>query len=363
MTLQEKIKYALIGSVAFLAIYFFAAPVPLSDDFYFHPEWTRSIMSAPPIEEASADKGDLRAFMLGDEFGFFSPDGEVYRGNAGGMRFSAGGGAWCVYAEDARSTEVRGVDGSLKLTVNAAGFVHLTENGVYLFHPGGGAVSRYADDGSLIWTREESAPITAFSDSAAGTILGYASGLLLAVDREGRNLFSFYPGGSDYQIVLGAAISEDGRLAVCVSGINPQRVILIEIENRQQRITAHRNIDGELHRQAFAGISSSGAHAFFETPAGLGILDTRSRSFSEVPIEGRVLNVVEYPGTGFFAVLSRTNPGSHALILVQNPSVEVSQVSFECQDAFLLFADGGLCLGTDGNISKINISTAKDGSR
>ena len=361
--LHTKIKYAIIGSVVFLAIYLFAAAVPLSDDFYFQPEWTRSIINAPTIGEASASADGLHAFMLGDEFGFFSSSGEVYRGNAGGMRFSAGGDAWCVYSEDARSTEVRGTGGSLKMTVNAAGFVHLTENGTYLFRPGGGAVSRYAEDGSLIWTREEAAPITAFSDSAAGTIMGFGSGLLLAVDREGRNLFSFYPGGSEYQVVLGVAISEDGRFAVCVSGINPQRVILIEIENRQQRITAHRNIEGELRRQVFAGFSDSGARAFFETPAGLGILDTQSRTFSEVPIGGRVLNVVEYPGTGFFAVLAKTNLGSHALILIQNPAVEVSRVSFECQDAFLLFADGGLCLGTDGNISKINIRTAKDRSR
>ena len=361
MILQKKIRYAIVGSVAFLVIYLFAAAVPLSDDFYFQPEWTRSIINAPPIGAAGAE--GLRAFMLGDEFGFFSSSGEVYKGNAGGLRFSAGGGAWCVYAEDARSTEVRGADGSLKMTVNAAGFVHLTENGVYLFHPGGGAVSRYAEDGNVIWTREEAAPITAFSDSAAGTIMGFGSGLLLAVDAEGRNLFSFYPGGSEHSVVVGAAISQDGRLAVCVSGINPQRVLLIEIENRQQRITAHRNIDGELRRQVFVGFSASGDRAFFETPAGLGILDTQARSFSEVPIGGRVLNVVEYSGTGFFAALAKTNPGSHALILMQNPAVEVSRVSFECQDAFLLFADGGLCLGTDGNISKVNIRTAKDMSR
>ena len=346
-----------------MLIYLFAAAVPLSDDFYFQPEWTRSIMNAPPVEEASASGGELHAFMLGEEFGFFSSSGEVYRGNAGGMRFSAGGGAWCVYAEDARRTEVRGLDGSLKMTVNAAGFVHLTENGVYLFHPGGGAVSRYADDGSVLWTREDASPITAFSDSAAGAIIGFASGFLVAVDGEGRNLFSFYPGGSDYPVVLGAAISEDGRLAVCVSGINPQRVILIEIENRQQRITAHRNIEGMLRRQVFAGFSASGARAFFETPAGLGILDTQARSFSEVPIEGRVLSVVEYPGTGLFAVLARTNPGSYALTLMQNPAVEAARVSFDCQDAFLLFADGGLCLGADGSISKINIRSAKDRSR
>ena len=363
MTLQKKIKYALVGSVAFLAVYLFAAAVPLSDDFYFQPEWTRSVTSAPPIGESSANAGNLRAFMLGNDFGFFSPDGDVFRGNSGGMRFSAGGDAWCVYAEDARNTEVYGTDGSRKMTVSGAGFVRITENGTYLFHPGGGAVSRYADDGALIWTRDEAAPITAFSDSAAGTIIGYGNGLLLAVDAEGRNLFSFYPGGSDYQVVLGAALSESGAFAVCVSGVSPQRVILIEIENRQHRITAHRNLEGELRRQAFAGFSESGNRAFFETAAGLGIIDTQARSFSEVAVEGRIVSVAEYPGTGFFAVLANTRPGSHLLSLVQNPGVKTAALSFDCQDAFLLFADGGLCLGADGSISKISLRTAKDRSR
>ena len=180
------------------------------------------------------------------------------------------------------------------------------------------------------------------------------------MDREGRTLFSFYPGGSDYQVVLGAAISESGRQAVCVSGITPQRVILIEIESGQHRITAHRNLDGDLRRQVFAGFGDSGRQAFFETPAGLGIFDTQTRTFSEVPFEGQILNVVEYTGTGFFTVLAKTEPSNHLLALVENPATKAASVNFECRDAFLLFADGGLYLGSDGTISKISIRTSRD---
>ena len=101
MTLRKKIKYALIGSVAFIAIYLFAAAVPLSNDFYFQPEWTKSIANAPPIEEiiSSVEADKAHAFMLGEDFGFFSSDGEVFKGTADGMRFSVGGNAWCVYPE------------------------------------------------------------------------------------------------------------------------------------------------------------------------------------------------------------------------------------------------------------------------
>ena len=363
MILRKKIKWAFVLSVAFLAAYLFLAPVPLSDDFYFQPEWTRPIASALPIGEANANSDELRAFMLGESFGFFSPSGDIFKGDAGGMRFSAGGNAWCVYPDNAQGAEIYASDSSLIMTVNAAGFVHLTENGIYLFHPGGGAVSRYAKDGSLLWTREEAVPITTFSDSAAGAIIGYGNGLLLAVDARGENLFSFYPGGSDYQVVLGAALSNDGAFAICVSGISPQRVILIEIASGQHRITAHRSLDGNLRRQVFAGFSASGSRAFFETPAGLGILDTRERAFSELPLEGQVLNVVECGGTEFFAVLAKTDAGNHLLALADSSAEKAGAASFQCQDAFLLSASDGLYLGSDGNISKISIRDAGGGSR
>ncbi len=363
MFMQKRSKRAILGSIAFMLIYVFVAAVPLSNDFYFQPEWTKSILGAAPLEQSRGSNSEMQAFMLGDNFGFFTQEGEIFRGNATSMRFSAGGGLWSVYPENALRTQVHSFDGSIKMTVGEAGFVHLTENGIYLFHPGGNALSKYSENGSALWRREEIAPITAFSDSAGGAAMGYANGLFAAVDNEGNTLFSFYPSGSDYQVVLGAAISQDARFALCISGINPQRVILVEISGSQYRITAHQNLANALTRQAFVAFSTSGRYGFFETKEGLGILDAQRRSFRAVELEGQILNVVEYANTGFFAVLSKKDAGYHSLSLVTASGAKLASVDFECRDAFLLFGDESLYLGSDNSISKINIVTSRGRKR
>lgn len=363
MTVRKKIKYTVVGSLIFIVVYLFAAAVPLENDFYFQPEWTKTVREAEaitPDEAADAPSGNpgapsgMEAFMLARNFGFFTPDGDILRGEARGMRFSAGADAWCVYPADARKTDVYYFNGALKMTVDEPGFVHLTKHALYLFHPGGGAVSRYADDGAKAWTRDEAAPITAFADSPAGSIIGYANGLLAAVDARGEEIFSFYPGGSDLPVILAAAISNDGKRAACISGINPQRFILIEINKTQHKIIFHHSFDGGVRRQLFAGFGESGRRVFFETGAGLGILDIQEMRLSEIPLHGRILNAGEYPGTNFFLALAKTNSG-HTLSLIEGPEYKIASTEFDAEDAFLILKDGGMYLGTDTNISRINI--------
>ena len=355
MLFRKKIKYALAGAFVFTLFYIVLAAVPLTHDFSFQPQWTRRIADAPRIGGGTGlPDGDAAAFMLGRTFGFFTPDGKIVRGEPEDGRFSAGGDAWCVYPQDAAQTEVFHADGSPEMTIGAAGFVHLTDYGAYLFHPGGGAVSRYDDSGRCIWTQEEAAPLTAFSDSPAGAIFGFGNGTLTAVDPEGRVLFSFCPGGSDHPVILGAALSADGKLAACLSGIGPQRFLLIEIRGGQHKITAHRNFPQALRRQAFTGFSKSGGQVFFETAGGLGVFDTQRMHLYEAPAGGRVLNAAE-AGKGFFAVLAKSDADRHTLSVFETPARQIASTEFRCRDAFLLSRGGELYLGTDGSISCIRL--------
>lgn len=359
MTIIKKIKYALAASLIFIIIYIFVAAVPLENDFYFQPEWTKTIsgaetISPDPEEAPPAEDSGWEAFMLGDEFGFFSEDGNIVRMDAGGNKFSAGNGAWCVYPQDARETPVYYPNGALKMTISEPGFTHIAKNSVYLFHPGGGAVSMYNDDGEKVWTRDEASPITAFSESKTAAIIGYGNGLLTAVDETGKEIFSFYPGGSDLPVILAAAVSDDGKYAACVSGIDPQRFILIEINGQQHKIIFHHSFTKSMRRQTFAAFGESGKRVFFETDSGLGILDIQKMKLSMVPFDGRILNAGEYPDTNFFVILVKTESG-HILSTVEEPEHKIASTEFNAENAFLILKNGGIYLGSDDNISRINI--------
>lgn len=357
MNIKGNIKYISIGSVVFLLIYMFVAAIPMESDIYFEPVWTADI-TAPVAEPAEFPASGVEAFVLGDRFGYFTSDGKILSSKPVTGRVSASATAWATYGSGASDTAVFSPDGTPKMTVSGSGFVHLDQDRTYLFLPGGGGVAKFAPDGSKSWTREHTAPLTAFNSSPAGTILGYGDGLLTLVRNDGSTAFSFYPGGSDLSVILGAAVSEDGTLAACFSGIEPQRFLLIKISGDQYKVIHHENLEGNLRRQTFVDFEENGNFAFFESDKGLGIIDCKNLETSHIPLEGEILASGEYPGDALFVILSK-NGNRCTLSAVERPDHLVASEHFIADNAFLVQREKTVYLGTGQNISRIDIRGIK----
>ena len=367
MNIKGNLKYIITGSVIFLAIYMFVAAVPIGPDISFIPVWTHDIAAAPVLQAIDAESKAketlnaelfknpaLESFILGNRFGYFLPDGTIIGSAETDLRMSASNSAWAVYSQEARDTKIFRPDGNLMMTAAGSGYVHLDGDRSYIFLPGGDAVSQYAKDGSVLWTREHTAPITAFNSSKAGTIIGYADGKITCIRADGSEAFSFYPGGSNYQIILGAAISEDGSLVACVSGIDRQRFILISVKDDQYKIAYHAWLEGNLREQAFVDFEKNGNFAFFQAPNGLGIADCKKRSVVFVPIDGKIHATGECPGDSLFVVLSGTE-GNYTLSAIERPNHLIAKTSFRADNAFLIQRETAIYLGMDRRISRIDI--------
>jgi hypothetical protein len=361
MNIKANLKYIMTGSVIFLIIYMFVAAIPMGSDIYLEPDWTTEI--SPQTDGAAADpraftESGVEAFVLGDRYGYFTADGKILSSSATDDRVSATTSAWAVYPEDARETAIHNPDGSVKATIAASGFTWLDDDRAYLFIPGGDAVSQYDAKGQKLWTREHTAPITAFNSSENGTVIGYADGLFVCVAPDGTEKFAFYPGGSDREVILGAALSKDGTLAACVSGIDRQRFILVRISNGQHKIVFHTYLKGNLHRQAFVNFEDSGRYVFFESEDNLGIFDCKKMTASAIPVFGRVISAGEYPGESLFVALVK-NGSRYTLAAIERPDPHAATMKFSATNAFLIQREGSVYLGTDSTISRINIRGLK----
>lgn len=359
MSHKKNLKYIISGSILFLLVYIFVAAIPMGKDVYFEPVWTKDISTVPDAtvtdrQPFSSDK-KFEAFILGNRFGYFTPDGTILSSTQTDERISVSSNAWTVYPQDAHDTVIYYPDGSEKMTIPESGFVYLNNNRTYLFLPGGEGVSQYANDGSILWTREHTAPITAFNSSAAGTIIGYADGQIVCLKPDGTEVFDFNPGGSKYQVILGVALSENGKMAACVSGIDNQRFILIRIaSNGQYKIIFHTYLEGNLHRQAFVDFEKNGKYAFFEADKTLGIVDCTHLTASRIPIQGQIVAAGECPGEALFVVLIK-NDTTYTLAAIERPDHLIASTSFTAHNAFLIQREQVIYLGTDDSISRIDI--------
>ena len=354
MNIKGNLKYVIIGSILFLLVYMFVAAIPMGSDIYFEPAWTKDITKAVTTDPAKFKDTSLEGFSLGNRFGYFTADGTILSSTLTDARVTISPDAWATYPENAATTDIFNPDGTKRITVAASGFTHLDGGRTYLFLPGGDAVSQYDDSGKKMWTREHTAPITAFNSSPKGTVIGYADGQITALQSDGSEIFSFYPEGSDYQVILGVALSEDGTLAACVCGIDKQRFLLIHITNGQYKVVFHTWLEGNLHRQAYVDFEKSGKYAFFEYSKGIGIVDCVKRSANLIPSDGEVVNMGEYPGNNLFLALVK-NGTSYTLEAIERPDHLIATTRFTAQNAFLIQRNEAIFLGMDDRISRINI--------
>lgn len=358
MNIKGNIKYIVAGSIVFLIIYLFAAPLPLKSELYFEPVWTQDISEAKSWPEGLDAPLDLEPFILGEKFGYFTPSGEILFSRQMEGNASVSRAAWAHSDMKSKTTSIASPDGTPAATIALQGNVFLMDDRRYLFLPGGGGVSQLDETGKPLWTQDHIAPLTAFNSSRSGTIMGYGDGKLVCVNQTGEILFSFYPGGSSHQIILSAAVSEDGKKVVCLSGIKEQRILVIDIRANQTKIIQHRYLKGDLRRNSFASFESAGEWAFVETSDGLGIIDCKKNEIHLIPLGGKIVSAGFNPGESLFLILSRDEE-YFTLAMVERPDHLLASTRFKADNAFLIQNGGDAYLGADSNISKIAIRGLK----
>ncbi len=358
MKFKENLKYFIIIGIVFSVIYLFVAVTPLGKELVLRPSWTLSL-SEIQIEEnpqLSANTGNetLIPFILGRRLGYFTPEGRIAMMETFPYKASVSESLWTTYGSSASNTVLYAPDGGEACTVEDGGFVHLDDGRIYLFLPGGGGIAEYAEDGQRKWTYERFVPVTAFNSSPQGCVIGYADGNLAYLQPDGTELFSFYPGGSTYEVILGADISPSGKLTACVSGQEDQRFVLIRTTDGQSKIVFHEYLPGNLKRQTFVWFDANEEFVFYNFDGGLGIADCRTLESKKIPIDGTVVSIAESPGENLYLILSK-NGSDYRISLLEKPDRLLGSVSFKAGNAFLTENGGRFFLGTDDYISCIGI--------
>lgn len=360
---KKKIIISALG--IFFILHNFFAVKTIHSDFYFDPQWTISLPNelqnsrdSLNTENILENLENIEGFFIDNTYGYFLPDGTLISSTPTDNYLTISTFGFVEYKKDATEFIVYNPNKEILCTISDIGFAHLVHDKVYIFHPGGDSVSLYSLEGEKLWKKEHIAPITAFNSIERATVLGYADGKLLCIDLNGNELVSFYPGGSDYPIILGAALSSDASMLACVSGINPQRFILIKIEKGQFKVVMHQYLEKNSRRQLYVSFNNSGNYLFFETEDQLGFVNCKNYTLNFSPIKGKIISAGQNSLDSLLVVLSKDH-NSFVLAAYETPNYLLASSNIYAQEAFLIQQKDSLYLGTDSSISKINIRGLK----
>lgn len=239
--------------------------------------------------------------------------------------------------------------------IKGYGFPYFQDNRKFLFLPGGSSFSKLGEDGSIEWTYEGYAPITAFSSSEKRAVVGLAEGNIISFKEDGQIDQEFKPVGSAYKVILGAAVSNDGEYVAAVSGQEEQRFVLARKVNGYMEVVFHKYLGSDSNRQVLVKFSKDENYIYFNYEGGIGIVNTKTHRFSQIPIKGHILSIRESEQNGIIFILSK-NGKTYTVSAVELFDIFRGAFSFEADSAFIAVRDDSLFVGRNSRICKMTVT-------
>jgi hypothetical protein len=177
--------------------------------------------------------------------------------------------------------------------------------------------------------------------------------MIKVFNNNGELIGEYLEAGSRIPIILGCAISPNGRDIIAVSGIDSQKLLLIRTKETGKAEIFTMNLTSDYRREVFIRFSESGRLAYFESGAGLGVFDVASKRMTTISFQGSLIGHGESPHNGIMSVLYRTGRGVELRICTTQGKVLYSY-SFECEFTHLRHVDDHILLGCDDTLLRVD---------
>lgn len=342
----------IIAMVIFCLLYILLAFQTLSTEFHLTPEWTIDIASA----EATNTTEELIPFRLGQNIGYFTETGVVAAHIPYPFKATISDKFYATYGTDSSSVDFYSATGEMAGTIDAAGYPFFDSSRIFIMLPGGNAFAKCSDNGALEWKFESYAPITAFSSSENGTVVGLADGAVISFDNDGRQTQNFSPDGSGVPVILGAAISQDGKTLALVSGQNQQRFVVVQKnDDGPSKVIFHEYLEKDFNSQVYVKFDGDGKTIYYNYNGGLGIVNLEKLTSKHVPLDGRIIQIEAIGDSWLNAVLSKKN-GTYTVTVIEPEDHPIAQFSFDSECAFIQTKGDKLFVGKDSKISCLKVS-------
>lgn len=354
-------KRLAIVVIAFVGIvYFFVCAVPLPKELVLEPRWSTALEapvgqaaapSAPATPQTATPAGsdlassrDLISFTLGSSFGYFSPEGKVAFSASMPFGLAISDAGYVAYDQIPASLSLRSPQGLETAKVVEAGYPFYSGRRLFIMRPGQNSAAELGNDGRVLWQRDFSSLITAFASSEDLALFGLMDGSLVGIGKDGSELLSFSPGGSRVAGIYGCAVSPDGQMVAAISGLDKQRIVVLERRTSAYRVTYHRWLDSDFRRPVAMGFTEDGRYLAYERPDGFGVYSCEGRT--EARVSSRALKRLGLSIPERNMLIALEGGGEAKSLLCASPKGKrIFSASFGAADGFLAQRGDSLFLG------------------
>ncbi|MDC7223977.1 MAG: hypothetical protein PQJ60_09565 [Spirochaetales bacterium] len=248
-----KNSYLLPVMLVFFVLYFFFFPRTVKEEYLLIPE-KKIDLHAEGEEAILSFQGDW-AFASPRKMGY-------YDSATGAVQLLPGGGR----ARISDRFYMKETEGQLSLVSKTGELVTplstsltpvLLDDHFFLTDLFQGYIREIDTLGRTIWEYTLPSLITCMDSQNGTTAVGLLSGQVFLFDSSGTPFYTGKPGGSRIDVVYGLALSEKADRLALVTGLDPQRFILIEKKENGFRPVYHENLSQSFRKEVSLSFDDS----------------------------------------------------------------------------------------------------------
>lgn len=344
--MEEKTKFrvaAMMTAVIGVA-YFLACATPLPKPLAIKPVWVDEIPANQTYRsDAVAPVDRILSFETGDLYGYFDTKGGVVASGTRSYGVSVTDSGYVRWDEKPASVSFVDPRGAVQFTTTMQGYPFMDGHRRFMVSANQSTITEFDNTGGLLWAYDFPSIVTAFSSNDDIAVFGTLDGRIIALDRKGREVLSFAPGGSRIPCIYGCAISPDGRTIAATAGLDRQRIVVLEKREEAYRVTWHSWMESEFRRPVAMSFTEDGRELVFETQGGIGVYDVASRKERLLSARDPLSLGAAVPGRSLLVALD--HPSSAAVVIASYAGHVFFRLPFAADIASLRAEGDSLFLG------------------
>ncbi|HPD80890.1 MAG TPA: hypothetical protein PK025_07560, partial [Spirochaetales bacterium] len=207
-------------------------------------------------------------------------------------------------------------------------------------------LTEYSKDGKVLWNYQLPCHVSAFSVNDSLVACGLVNGDIVILDNKGNEISYTKIGGSRIEVILGLAISSSGNYIAAITGIDQQRIIILERGQKNYRIVKHKYLTSNFRNQVNIYITADENYVLYKDMSGIGVYGIKRNENIVLPIPVDTFNIYEgHEGLGICLVADFMH--ERIVYIMNMPQTIVGKIIlparntfFTLQDNALLFDDG-----------------------
>lgn len=297
-----------------------------------------------PFNLIQSDTLGVVSFSLGDNFGYFTEDLDLTYFDKLDYKVSISDSVFINYPKIPKILDVQNSNGTGRSIIETTGYPIVIGNRIVIISDN--FISLYDLNGNLFWKKDVLSIITSLSLTEQKVLISYLDGYCELISISGETEFTYRPGGSRIDAVYSASISSDGQYISVISGLNPQRFILLQNRKDEYKPIFHFELQEEFRRSVNMYFSEDDSQVFFENSAGINIFDVNLKTLTRAGDSGRMGNVYKDYECNFFSAMLVDKDGASLKLFTPGNRI-IMEKEFKGDSLFFRKKENRFYVGTD----------------